>query len=88
MKPSDLVHINPCNSVLQKTEAEVVAINIIKILARTGNKWRKMSAEEYQTERLKDGAFTFAELVYFDDVVDYTISYDTARLFSKEWKLS
>lgn len=85
-KPSDFSKIFPFSSVLRKAEAEVVAKNIMTILDRTGNTFRPLTWEEYETERLKDGNFTAGEQEYFDKVIDYCKSSDTAVLFSKSWK--
>lgn len=87
MKPSDISSIEPFSSVFYKSECETVAQSIIIILKRTGNEWRKMEYEEYKTERLKDGGFSEREKAYFDQVVGYTVSADTARLFSPQWNI-
>lgn len=84
-KPSNFT-THPYSSVLQNSESETVAANIMVILKRTGNKWRKLSWEEYKAERLKEGSFTESEKSYFDSVIDYTISPETAKLFSKQWQ--
>lgn len=84
-KPSDFIN-HPFASVLNKTEHEMVARNIMVILKRTGNEFRPLSWEQYKTERLKDGSFTTMEKVSFDKVIDYCISAQTAKLFSKSWK--
>lgn len=87
MKPSDLNKF-PLSSVLQKCEAEVIAQNIMTILARTGNKFRKLSWLEYKRERLKDGGFTEFEKIYFTQVVDYCKSAKKAKTFSNEWNIN
>ncbi len=58
------------------------------ILKRTGDVWRKLEYEEYESERKKDGNYSARERGYFDAVVGYTVSADTARLFSPEWDFS
>ena len=75
----------PWSSVCQSSEAETIALNIIVILKRTGDNWRELSWDEYTTERKKDGNFSSSEKKYFDQVVGYTVSAQTARLFSKTW---
>lgn len=75
----------PMGSVLQKSEAETIARNIMVILERTGNKFRKLTWDEYKKERMKDGGFSEGEKKYFDDVIDYCKSGDTAKLFCKDW---
>ena len=89
-KPSDFL-VFPFSSVLQHTEDEVVASNIMKILKRTGNTFRDITCEEYKKERLKDttapeGRLCDFEKETFGKVIDYCKSADTAKLFSKEWK--
>jgi len=64
-RPSDFT-VQPWGSVLQKSEAETIAANIMVILKRTGDEWRSLTWDEYKTERLKDGSFTEGEKVYFD----------------------
>ncbi len=82
--PSDFTNY-PWSSVLQNSESETIAVNIMKILKRTGNTWRELTFEEYKKEREKDGHFTSKEELYFNDVIPYCKSTDTAALFSKEW---
>ena len=83
-RPSDFTK-NPMDSVARKSEAETVARNIMVILKRTGNEWRRLGWEEYKTERLEDGGFSESEWGYFDEVVGYCISPETAVLFSPVW---
>lgn len=78
--------IKPWNSVLQKSEAETVARNIMAILNRTGNTWRELSFVEYEKERLKDGNYSSIEQQYFNEVIGYCKSPGTAILFSDSWK--
>lgn len=52
MNPSNYTTF-PWDSVLQNAESETIAQNIMIILKRTGDKWRKLSFEEYQQERKK-----------------------------------
>lgn len=85
MKPSNFKKASPMGSVLQKLEAEIVISNIITILSRTGDEWRKLTYDEYKQERLKDGNYSDGEEKYFNQVVDYTISPDTAKLFAPDW---
>ena len=85
MKPSDFTSY-PWSSVLQNPESEIVAQNIMKVLKRTGDVFKPLSWEEYKEERMKDGGFSTTEKYYFDKVIDYCKSADTAVLFSKEWK--
>jgi hypothetical protein len=85
MKPSKLKNVSAMGSVSQKAEAETIAENIIIILSRTGDKWRKLTYTEYKEERLKDGNYSSIEEKYFNQVIDYCISVDTAKLFAPSW---
>lgn len=85
LKPSDFT-FKPFGSVLQKSEAETIAANIMVILKRRGNEWNSLSWDEYKEERLKDGEFSEGEKRYFDQVIDYCKSPETAMLFSPKWK--
>ncbi len=87
MKPSTFNEF-PCESVKQNHESEQIAANIMRILKRTGDTFRSLDWEEYKTERLKDGHFTDRERGYFDAVIDYCVSPETAKLFSPVWKTS
>ncbi len=85
MKPSDF-DIRPWASALQNSQCELIAHNIMKILKRTGNVFRALTWEEYKSERLKDINFSDREKEYFDKVIGYCKSEETARLFSKSWE--
>jgi hypothetical protein len=86
MKPSDFTQF-PNMSVMNKCEAEVVALNVMKILKRTGDGFRPLSWKEYEIERKKDGDFNSnLESRYFHDIIDYCESETTAKLFSPVWK--
>lgn len=85
MTPKDFIKKRPFGSVFRKTEAEIVALNIMKILDRIGNEWRELSFQEYETERRKDGNFTSSEKQYFDKVIKYCTSENEAKKFSPEW---
>jgi hypothetical protein len=82
--PSDFT-MEPWDSVLHKTEAEVVAVNVMVILKRTGNTWRDLTWDEYKKERLKDGNFSDIEQGYFTQVIRFCRSEIGARLFSPGW---
>jgi hypothetical protein len=75
----------PMGSVLQKSEYETIARNIMVILERTGDKWRELSWEEYSKERTIDGDFNSGEESFFKGVVGYTVSSSKALLFCKNW---
>ena len=84
MKPSNFTDY-PWSSVLQNSESETIAQNIMKILKRTGNEFRPLYWEEYKEERLKDGNFSSNEKSIFESVITYCKSPQTAILFSKTW---
>ena len=83
--PSDFTNY-PWDSILQKSEAETIACNVMKILKRTGNTWRELSDEEYKEERLKDGNWSSSEFEYLEQVRPYTVSVEMASKFSKDWQ--
>lgn len=84
LKPSNFTNF-PWDSILQKTESEIVAQNIMKILERTRNEFKELSWEEYQEERLKDKNFSTIEKSYFNKVVNYCASSESAISFCKNW---
>jgi len=84
MQPSDFTN-HPYDSVMKNSESETVARNIMVILSRTGNKFRHLSWNEYKKEREKDGNFSQSEQRYFEKVAKYTVSEQTAALFSEAW---
>lgn len=84
-QPKDFL-IKPWGSVLQNSESETIAGNIMMILSRTGNTWRELTWEEYKIEREKDGEFSEREKIYFDKVIIYCKSPEDAGKFSKDWK--
>lgn len=85
MKPSNFKAL-PMGSTMQKSEAETIARNIMCILSRTCDTFRPLTWEEYKEEREKDEDFSEGERSYFDVVIDYCKSPDTARLFSPVWE--
>lgn len=87
MLPSDFTS-HPYDSVLHKSEPETIMRNIMVILSRTGNAFRRLTWDEYKQERLNDGNFTESEKQYFDQVIDYSISEIEARKFSPAWESS
>lgn len=85
IKPSDFSKEGPWNSVFQQSEYETIASNVMTILNRTGDNWKELSWDEYETERLKDGNFTSSEKHYFDKVIPYCVSWEKAITFSPSW---
>ncbi len=85
-KPSDfLTHPWDCAIKLQAHECELIARNIMAILSRTGDKFRKLTWDQYKEERKMDGDFSEQEQLFFVNVIDYCKSPATAKLFSKSW---
>lgn len=84
MKPSNFTSF-PNDSVLHNYELEEVALNIMIILSRTGDTFRTLTWWEYRAERQVDGHFTEGEHDYFDKVIAYCHSQETAALFSSVW---
>ena len=85
MKPSDFIR-HPYDSVLQKTESEIVARNIMVILKRNGNEWRELTWTEYSGERQKDGEYAGTESGHFKKVLPYCVSAEQAMKFSPTWR--
>lgn len=84
MNPSNFLK-HPYDSVFENMECEIVAHNIMAILARTGDTWRDLSLSEYEEERTKDGGLSYKEAALFNKVQPYCVSQQTAYLFSKNW---
>jgi len=76
------------NSVFNKSEYEIIANNIMTILERVGNTWKKLPWKTYKRERMKDGAIDWhveAEREYFDGAVLYCVSPEKAAAFCPRW---
>ncbi len=85
MNPSDFKKY-PWNSVTKNSESETVAKNIMVILSRTGDTFRKLSWDEYKKERQKDGNFTEREKAYFNKVASWCRTAEQAATFSPVWE--
>ncbi len=83
LKPSHFCDF-PWESLLQKTEAEVIACNIMKIRRRLGDEWQ-LSWEDYERERKKDGGYSWMEKGYFEQVMPMIPDAIGAISFSKSW---
>jgi hypothetical protein len=86
LKPSNFLN-RPFNSVMNNTEHEIIARNVMVILSRTGDEWRSLSWEEYEAERTKDGAklINTMERPYFDRVVGFCVAPESAEAFAPGW---
>lgn len=83
LKPSHFCDY-PWSSILQKSEAETIACNIMKIRRRLGDKW-ELTWEEYQTERKKDGHYSELEESYFNEIMPLIPDAIGAISFSGSW---
>lgn len=89
--PPSVFHMRPWNSSFGKMEPEMVAENIMLILKRTGDTFRKLTWEEYKAERvkdLKDGDMPESvdcERKYFDQVSMCCVTVETTANFSHRW---
>lgn len=85
----------PWSCVFMNADHEQIAVNIMTILKRTGDKWRELSWDEYLAERQKDGGGNtsnyssshgfLSEQTCFDAVQPYTVSPEKAVEFSETW---
>ncbi len=83
LKPSTFLEY-PWNSVTNKSEAETIACNIMKIRARLGDAW-PITWATYKSERKKDKGFTETERHRFDLVLPLIDGPEKAIQFSKTW---
>lgn len=75
---------DPFGSVLQNSESETIARNIMKIRTRLGDRW-ELTWEEYKREREKDGGFSWCEEKYFNDVMPLIADPIGAISFAPGW---
>jgi hypothetical protein len=87
--PKDICKIHPFDSILQKTELEIIARNIIIIIqSRIANKFQLIDCDIYSYHRMKDGNFSKTEKKYFDIVSPLLTNEKDVRKFSKEWDIN
>jgi len=86
-KPSHFAAIWPCDSIFENHETELVAINVMRILSRTGDRFRPLLWKEYKAERMKDDSqFSASEEKHiFVKVLPYCRSAKNAAFFSEKW---
>lgn len=82
--PSDYT-VYPHGSVMDQY-AEMIAKNIMKILAKNGNEWRRLEWNEYSHEMCIDVDFCQDEIDYFEKVNDFCVSPNHAACFSEVWE--
>lgn len=87
MKPSDLVGIFPFASIMQKSECETIAKNIIVIQSRIDNKFQLIDWDTYYVHRRKDGEFSDGEKKFYEMVAHLLTTEELVRKFSKYWNL-
>lgn len=75
----------PWSSMLQDSDAEQIAVNIMVILKRTGDTWRPLPAEEYRAQREKDGGFSQREAQWFERLAPLVATEELARTLSADW---
>lgn len=80
VRPSDFIDTFPYLSVLGKYEAEEAALNIMKVLARTGDCWRALTWEEYA----KETGSTYDK--YFMMALEYCANELNAASFASSWR--
>jgi hypothetical protein len=83
LKPSAFISA-PMGSVLQKSEAETIAANIMAIRVRLGDRW-PLTWLDYKRERQKDGEFTMTEKGYFEEVYPLIEDQIGAISFAPAW---
>ncbi len=84
-KPSQFLK-HPFDSVEKSLERELTALNIMKILARTGDVFRELTIEEFIAERNKDKhKFNEDERHFFLCMRWWCVSAEEASKFSKAW---
>lgn len=87
LKPSNFLS-HPWGSVMQNCEYETIARNIMVMLSRCGNTWKPLTWEKYVFERIIDGAKESEierERPYFDRVVGFCVSAESANAFAPGW---
>jgi uncharacterized Zn finger protein len=84
LRPRDFVAV-PDGSIFPSTEHEIIASNIMKILARTDNRFRPITWDEYWSESSKDRSQVTDDPGVFFQVVVHCISAEQAVLVSPVW---
>lgn len=85
-KPSDFAKKIPILSKAFERNREIVANLIMQALAETGDKWRRITKEEFMQLVLRDvPEHKHICEMFFNDVVAYTVSSLEASNFSSHW---
>ncbi len=84
--PKDFASKFPYDSIFRQNEPEIIANNIMVIMAHTDNVWRQVAWEEYREVRIRDGNFNEEmERTQFNRVAPYTTTARTALEFCPTW---
>jgi hypothetical protein len=86
IRPSDFTCIFPTQSKGKDPLCEAVILNIMIILARTGDTFRELPFSEYKQRRKTDGGYTKIEKKLFPKVIGYCSSAEKAAEFSPAWE--
>lgn len=73
------------SSIYQNCEREIVARNIVTILAREGDTWRQLDEKTYVKHRKKDGEWSEGERFIFQEIVGDITSFIDAVALSPSW---
>ena len=86
-RPSYFLGVKPCCSVCNKSEAEGMALRLVRILACTGDTWRRLSWNEWDLydDGEEDRFPEWFERKWFDKLADWLTSEMGARTFSPVW---
>ncbi len=85
LPPSAFKDTRPMGSVYQNNESEIVARNIVTILAREGDTWRQLDEETYVKHREKDGEWSEGERFLFKQIKGDITSFLDAVTLSPRW---
>lgn len=75
-------------SILQNSESETIARNIMVVLSKMGDTFKELTFEQYSEARRADGASErdmMLEKPYFEKVSPHCVSAETADAFCKGW---
>lgn len=86
--PSYFSSVKPCCSVYGKCEIEDIAFRIVRILSRKGDKWRRLSWEEWDsdTDDLDMRCYKPLETQWFYSLSKLLVSESGARMVGGFWR--
>lgn len=94
LRPTDFSWRFPADSISQKYEIEQCAVNLMILLADTGNAWRDVTEDEYLSfVKNYNGSNMFLSdndwvHRFFDDAKIHCRSAESASKFSPDWSLT